>query len=276
MMTRHISIMTGLTLGVVISAATLGIGQEKRKLGYKDTPMLPGNKWHVHDGDRPQPPIVTPGTSSTQDEPGRAPSDAIVLFDGKDLSHWHDGKGGPARWKLAEGAIITQPGTGSILSKEEFGDCQLHLEWASPNPPKGVDQGRGNSGLMFFGRYEMQILDNFDNVTYPDGQAGAVYGQVPPLVNPSRKPGEWQTYDIMFTAPRFKKDGSLESPAYVTTLLNGVLVQNHTELVGPMSFRALPKYTAHGPRGPILLQDHSNPIQFRNIWVRDIKNIEQP
>ena len=275
-MTRRISIVTVTTFAALFAAASLGIGQEKPKLGYKDTPMLPGGKWHVHDGDRPQPPIVTPGTASTQDQPGQAPSDAVVLFDGKDLTHWHDGKGGPAKWTIGEGGMVIAPGTGSIVSKDEFGDCQLHLEWASPNPPKGRDQGRGNSGLMFFGRYEMQILDNYDNITYPDGQAGAVYGQFPPLVNASRKPGEWQTYDIMFTAPRFKADGSLETPAYVTTLLNGVLVQNHTQLIGPMAFRAMPKYTAHAPKGPILLQDHSNPIRFRNIWVREIKNIETP
>ncbi len=275
-MTRRLTITTTLSLAAMVAAASLGIGQEGPKVGYKDTPMLPGGKWHVHDGDRPQPPIITPGTASTQDEPGRAPSDAVALFDGRDLSHWHDGKGGPAKWKIGEGGMVVAPGTGSIVSKDEFGDCQLHLEWASPTPPKGKDQGRGNSGLMFFGRYEMQILDNYDNITYPDGQAGAVYGQVPPLVNASRKPGEWQTYDVMFTAPRFKADGALESPAYVTTLINGVLVQNHTQLLGPMAFRALPQYTKHGPKGPILLQDHSNPTRFRNIWVREIKNIEQP
>jgi len=276
MMRQRLSILTVLTFSVVVISASLAVSQEKPKIGYKDTPMLPGGKWRVHDGDRPQPPIVTPGTSSTQEEPGRPPSDAVVLFDGKDLSHWHDGKGGPARWKIGQGGMVIEPGTGVIVSKDDFGDCQLHLEWASPTPPKGRDQGRGNSGLMFFGRYEMQILDNFDNITYADGQAGAVYGQTPPLVNAARKPGEWQTYDVMFTVPRFKEDGTLESPAFVTTLLNGVLVQNHTRILGPMAFRALPNYKAHGPKGAILLQDHGNPIRFRNIWVREIKNIDQP
>jgi hypothetical protein len=248
-----------------IAAASLVIGQEtaRPKLGYKDTPMLPGGKWHVHDGDRPQPPVVTA-------EPGAPPSDAVVLFDGTDLSHWRSDRGGPAKWKVEDGAMVIAPGTGSILSADEFGDCQLHIEWAAPDPPKGRDQGRGNSGVMLFGRYEIQVLDSFDNLTYPDGQAAAIYGQFPPLVNAARRPGQWQTYDILFTAPRFRPDGSLESPAYATVLHNGVVVHNHTALIGPMTFRGLPKYVAHGPKGPILLQDHGDPVRYRNIWVRPI------
>ena len=171
--------------------------------------------------------------------------------------------------------LVIRPGAGAILSREEFGDCQLHLEFASPVPPVSQDQGRGNSGVMFFGRYEIQILDSFDNLTYADGQAAAIYGQYPPLVNASRKPGEWQTYDIIFTAPRFKDDGSLESPAYATVLHNGVLVHNHTALLGPMAFRALPHYRPHGPTGPIMLQDHGNPVRFRNLWVRPLKGYDQ-
>jgi hypothetical protein len=246
--------------------------QEKAKYGYQDTPMLPGGKWHVHDSDRPLPPVITPGTSSTQDAPGKAPSDAVVLFDGKDLSHWRGERGSEARWDVRDGALVIHPGAGAILSRDEFGDCQLHLEFASPVPPTGADQGRGNSGVMFFGRYEIQVLDCYDNKTYADGHAAAIYGQYPPLVNASRKPGEWQTYDILFTAPRFKEDGSVESPAYATILHNGVAVQNHTALIGPMAFRALSRYRKHGPTGPILLQDHGNPVQFRNIWVRPLKD----
>jgi len=265
-------------LGAVAIAAisSLGLVQDKPKLGFKDTPLLPGGKWHVHDGDRPQPPVVTPGTCSTQDVPGRPPSDAVVLFDGKGLDQWLSDKGTPAGWTVEDGALVVKAGAGAILSRDEFGDCQLHIEWASPNPPKGRDQGRGNSGVMFFGRYEIQVLDNFENLTYADGQAGSVYGQRPPLVNASRRPGQWQTYDIAFSAPRFKDDGSLESPAYVTLFHNGVLVQNHTPLLGPMSYRALPKYQKHGPKGPILLQDHGNPVRFRNIWVRELKDVEEP
>jgi hypothetical protein len=248
----------------------------KPKLGYKDTPMLPGGKWHVHDGDRPLPPVITPGTCSTQESPGKAPSDAVVLFDGTDLLHWRNEQGKPAGWDIQDGALVVHPGTGAIRSQDEFSDCQLHLEFASPVPPRSQDQGRGNSGVMFFGRYEIQVLDSYENLTYADGQAAAIYGQYPPLVNASRKPGEWQSYDIVFTAPKFNHDGSLASPAYATVLHNGVVVHNHTPLLGPMAFRALPRYQAHGPKGPILLQDHGNPVRYRNIWVRPVKGYDQP
>jgi hypothetical protein len=248
-----------------------GQDQPKPKLGYKDTPILPGGRWHVHDGDRPLPPIITSGTCSTQEAPGRAPSDATVLFDGKDLSHWKSERGGPAGWNIDQEALVIRRGAGAIVSREEFGDCQLHLEFASPVPPRSQDQGRGNSGVMFFGRYEIQVLDSYDNLTYADGQAAAIYGQYPPLVNASRPPGQWQSYDILFTAPRFKEDGTLESPSYATVLHNGVVVHNHTALLGPMNFRGLPKYSPHGLKGPILLQDHGNPVRFRNIWVRPVK-----
>jgi hypothetical protein len=250
--------------------------KDQPKLGYTDTPMLPGGRWRVHDGTRPQPRVVTPGTPSTQDAPGTPPSDAVVLFDGKDLSGWHADGNQPARWKVEDGAMVAVARAGSVISNYEFGDCQLHVEWAAPNPPRGRDQGRGNSGVLIFGRYEIQVLDNYENLTYPDGQAGAIYGQYPPLVNACKKPGEWQTYDIAFTAPRFKPDGSPESPAYVTLFHNGVLVHNHTPLIGAMAFRAVGKYTPHGPKGPLMLQDHGNPVRFRNIWVRDLKGYDQP
>jgi Domain of Unknown Function (DUF1080) len=275
-MTRQYAKRLALAALVLTVTGSLGNGQDKPKVGYKDTPILPGDKWHVHDGDRPQPPVVNPGTASTQEQPGRPPSDAIVLFDGKDLSHWRGTKDRPAAWKIDEGALIAKPGSGDLISKDEFGDCQLHLEFASPTPPRGRDQDRGNSGVMFFNRYEVQVLDSFQSITYADGQAGAIYGQYPPLVNASLEPGQWQTYDIIFTAPRFRPDGSVESPAFVTMLHNGVLVHNHTAVLGPMSYRRMPKYTPHGPKGPILLQDHGHPVRFRNIWVREIKGYDEP
>jgi len=272
-MTRRQSIVLALNVGALIAISTLSIGQDQPKVGFKDTPMLPGGKWHVHDSDRPHPAVITPGTCSTQEEPGRPPSDAVILFDGKDLSHWRGRRQQPAGWKIEEGALIIEPGTGAISSTAEFGDCQLHLEFAAPVPPRGRDQGRGNSGVLFFGRYEIQVLDSFQNLTYADGQAAAIYGQYPPLVNAARPPGQWQSYDIIFTAPRFK-EGSLETPAYVTMLHNGVLVHNHTPLIGAMAYRAVGKYTPHGPTGAIVLQDHGNPVRFRNIWVRELKRQE--
>ncbi len=275
-MTRRPKTLLAAAAVAAALTSSLVTGQDRPKLGYKDTPMLPGGKWHVHDGDRPMPKVVRPGTASTRDAPGTAPSDAVVLFDGKDLSRWTNGKGGPASWVVADGALVIKPGGGEIVSRETFGDCQLHLEFSSPVPPRGRDQGRGNSGVMFFGRYEFQVLDSYENLTYPDGQAAAIYGQFPPLVNASRPPGEWQSYDIIFTAPRFKDDGSLESPAYATMLHNGVLVHNHTTLIGPMNFRGIGTYTKHGAKGPILLQDHGNPVRFRNLWVREVKGYDQP
>ena len=238
--------------------------------GYTDTPRLPDSKWRVHDGERPQPRVVTPGA-----EVGKAPSDAVVLFDGKDLSAWvaAGGGGGKAGWKVEDGAMVVN-GTGSIETREQFGDCQLHLEWAAPSPPEGDSQGRGNSGLFFMGRYEVQILDSFDNKTYPDGQAAAIYGQTPPLVNACRKPGEWQTYDVVFEAPRFERD-QLVRPARVTVFHNGVLVHHAREILGGTAHRALATYAPHPPEGPIQLQDHGNPVRYRNVWVRRLKGYDE-
>ena len=242
--------------------------------------MLPGNRWHVHDGTRPQPPVVTPGTFSTPESSGKAPSDAIVLFDGHDLAHWRTETGLESGWKVDDGLLIVPPkGTragGTIYSKDKFGDCQIHLEFATPTPPSGSSQGRGNSGLLIMGRYEVQILDAFENPTYADGTVSAVYGQTPPLVNAAKPPGEWQTLDVAFTAPRFEPDGSVASPAIVTVFLNGVLTQNHVASLGTMAYRQVAKYQAHEPRESLALQDHSNPVRFRNIWVREIKSVEQP
>jgi hypothetical protein len=274
-MTRRLPLALATASAAVLATASLLVGQDRPKLGFKDTPMLPGGKWHVHDGDRPQPPVIAPGTPSTQESPGKAPSDAVILFDGTDLSHWRTGNG-PAAWELKDGAIVTGAGKGELRSREEFGDCQVHVEWSAPTPPRGRDQGRGNSGVLLMGRYEIQVLDCFENLTYPDGQTAAIYGQYPPLVNACRPPGQWQTYDIIFTAPRFKPDGSVETPAYATVLHNGVLVHNHTALLGPMTYRNLAKYTPHGPKGPLALQDHGNPVRYRNIWVRPLKGYDEP
>jgi Domain of Unknown Function (DUF1080) len=238
-------------------------------LGYTDTPLIPGTKWHVHDSGRPQPTVITPGAPSTQEKVGTAPSDAVALFGGTDLSKWKSGNA-EAKWKVENGEMVVSGG-GDLQTKDEFGpDFQLHLEWTAPVPAKGKGQGRSNSGVFLFGRYEIQILDNYENQTYPDGQATAIYAYMPPQVNASRKPGEWQTYDIIFEAPRFK-EGKLEKPAVVTVLHNGIVTQNHTVLIGVTPHRAVGTYQVHGEKGPIRLQDHGNPVRFRNIWIREMK-----
>ncbi len=228
-------------------------------------------KWKIHDPDRPLPAIADPGTPSTQDSPGRPPSDAVVLFDGKDLSKWAHKDGSPAKWKVESGYLETVPKTGYIYTREAFGDCQLHVEFAEPAPPKGESQGRGNSGVFLMGLYEIQVLDSYENKTYADGQAAAVYGQYPPLVNASRPPGRWQSYDIVFHGPRFDNAGKLLRPARVTVLHNGVLVQDNVELSGPTAHKARPPYSPQPEKLPLALQDHSNPIRFRNIWIRELK-----
>ncbi|WP_437186957.1 3-keto-disaccharide hydrolase [Planctomicrobium sp. SH668] len=204
-----------------------------------------------------KPAVVTPGEGAS------APSDAIVLFDGTNLDAWN----GVENWSLQDGYGIA----GSAIStKESFGDCQFHVEFATPSEVKGDGQGRGNNGIYLMGRYEIQVLDSYENETYYDGQCGAVYKQHPPLVNASRKPGEWQTYDIFFTAPRFNEDQTLKSPAYVTVLHNGVLIQNHFELLGATAWDVAPSYHAHAPREPFGLGYHGDPVKFRNIWIRDL------
>ncbi len=245
------------------------------KLGYEDTPFLPDSKWRVHDGNRPQPRVVTPGTFSTQDQPGVPPSDAIILFDGTDLSRWVSSRdGGEARWKVENGYMEVVAGTGDIETKEHFGDCQLHLEWCAPAEVRGEGQGRGNSGVFLMGLYEIQVLDCYQNPTYPDGTTAAIYGQYPPLVNACRKPGEWQTYDIIWEAPRFDGD-RLVRPAYVTVLHNGIVVHNHTPLIGPTTHRQVLPYKPHPPVGPLRLQDHGDPVRFRNIWYRVLKGYDE-
>jgi hypothetical protein len=202
------------------------------------------------------------------------PSDAIVLFDGTSLANWHHGDSvmTPARWKVANGYMEVVAGTGAIHTVRPFGDVQLHVEFATPpNPPAShKSQERGNSGVFLMSRYEVQVLDSYDNKTYPDGQAGAIYGQYPPLVNASRKPGEWQSYDIVFHAPRFRADSSVASPARFTVYHNGVLVQDNVSLVGPTSNMRRDPYVMHADRMPLLLQDHGDPVRYRNIWVREL------
>jgi hypothetical protein len=211
----------------------------------------------------PEPPVVTPG------ENNGPPSDAIVLFDGKNLDAW---KGAKKTTVDPDGGFTVKEG---LETRQSFGDCQLHLEFASPTPVKGKGQGRGNNGVGFMGaRYEIQVLDSYQNKTYPEGSAASVYNQRPPMVNASRKPGEWQTYDIAFTAPRFDEDGKLLKPAYVTIFHNGVLVQNHTEVLGNTYYDQAPKYTKHSAKLPLVLMYHSDPVRFRNIWIREIRELE--
>lgn len=205
-----------------------------------------------------EPPVVTPGQTNAD-----PPSDAIVLFDGTDMSAFTGGQ-----WDVKDGAVYS--GKGYVTTKQEFGDMQLHVEWSAPSVVKGNGQGRGNSGVYLMGKYEVQVLDSYENPTYFDGQAASVYKQTPPMANAMRKPGEWNTYDIFWTAPRFKVNGDVESPAYVTVVHNGVLVLNHFELLGPSSYTEAPHYKVHGPTGPISFQDHGNPVRFRNIWVREL------
>ncbi len=232
--------------------------------------------WPIHDRDRPLPAVVDPGTASTEEKPGRPPSDATLLFDGKDLSQWHSVKGGPAPWKIGDGYFEVVKGTGAIETIQPFGDCQLHVEWRAPSPAVGEDQDRGNSGVFLMGLYEVQVLDSYQSRTYADGQAGALYGQYPPLVNASRPPGEWQTYDIVFHGPRFDADGKLVRAARATVLHNGVLVQDDSELTGPTAHEARPPYKVHAPRLPLQLQDHSHPVRYRNIWIRELDETASP
>lgn len=256
------SLSRPLAAGLVsLAAAGLALAWATQSPGYDDTPFLPGDQWRVHDSSRPQPRVVDAPADA-------APSDAIVLFDGSDLSAW-TGQGGEARWKVEQGYMEVN-GTGKIVTRQSFGDCQLHLEFATPAEVQGESQGRGNSGVFFFDRYEVQVLDSYRNPTYPDGQASALYGQFPPMVNASRPPGTWQTYDIVFQAPRFEGE-ELLSPAVVTVFHNGVLVHHAREMVGATSHRNVGRYSPHGPTGPIGLQDHGNPVRFRNVWVRPLE-----
>ena len=250
--------MSGTPLGTLLMAALVGL---------TGVAGAQGTEWPQHSMERPRPPIVRAGRPAP---PLAAPSDAVILFDGS-LAAWRstDSAGGPARWKVGGGVFEVVPGAGGIRTVREFGDVQLHLEWQSPSPPAGSGQDRGNSGVFLMGRYEVQILDSFGNDTYPDGQAAAIYGQFPPLVNVSRAPGEWQSYDIVFRRPHFR-EGQLVVPARMTIFHNGVLVHEDVVLQGTTSHRERPRYEAHPDRLPITLQDHDHRVRFRNVWVREL------
>jgi hypothetical protein len=225
-------------------------------------PVIP---WKTGDRSRPLPAKVTPGAL-----PGAAPSDAVSLFNGKDLSAWQQSKGDAAKWKVADGYFEVTPNTGDLVTRQAFGDSQIHLEWAAPNPSHGADQTPGNSGIYLHSLYEIQVLESYTNKTYADGQAAAIYCQFPPLVNASRPPGEWQAYDIVFHGPRFDSSGKLTRLATVTLLHNGVLVQDHIELTGPTDYMKRPPYHQTPEKMPLLLQDHGQPVRYRNIWIRQL------
>ncbi|MDQ6828266.1 MAG: DUF1080 domain-containing protein [Gemmatimonadota bacterium] len=227
--------------------------------------------WPQHSLTRPRPAVIDPAPASSATRP---PSDAIVLFDGRDLSRWEkadDEKPGAAAWKVAHGYMEVVGGAGNIRTKQRFGDIQLHIEWSAPAPPHGESQERGNSGVFLMGMYEVQILDSYQNETYADGQAASVFGQYPPLVNASRPPGQWQSFDIVWHRPQFDNAGALVRPAFVTVLHNGVLVQDNVELLGPTAHQRRPPYAAHADRLPFSLQDHGFPVRFRNVWVRPLE-----
>jgi len=239
---------------------------------YGDPPDAT-HPWAIHDMNRAQPAVVTPGTFSSNEQPGQPPSDAVVLFGGQDsdLSKWEADKNPaePTKWIVKDGLLQCVPGSGYVRSKEQFSDCQLHVEWSEPTDIEGSSQGRGNSGIFLMGQVEVQVLDSYNNKTYPDGSAGSVYGVNPPMVNPLRKPGEWQSYDIVFRRPIFK-DGKEVDPGYLTVIINGVLVQDHTPIEGGGGHKARSKPRAFPDQGPLKLQDHSNPVRYRNIWYRPL------
>lgn len=222
---------------------------------------------------RPHPLTVRGGTRLMATRP---PSDATVLFDGLNLDSWEAADSGPARWTVRSGYVEVKPGAGSIRTKEKFGDVQLHVEWATPRRPSGTGQERGNSGIFLMGRYEVQVLDSYDNETYADGQAGALYGQYPPLLNASLPPGEWQSYDIAFRRPRFDSTGHLLERARITVVHNGVLIQNNEVLLGPTGWLVTPPDSSVGNAGPLELQDHGTPVRFRNIWLRQLPPRSDP
>lgn len=272
-------------LALVVTSPTLaaeGATNQANIDGFRDTPMIPGTPWHLHDPDRPQPRVVTPGATFSQGAP--APADAEVLFDGTDLSKWQNNRGQNAHWKVQDGYVETAARGGGIRTRGKWADFQLHVEWAAPSPPRGSGQGRGNSGILINGMYEVQVLDSYQAKTYADGQAGAIYGQSPPLVNASKPPGEWQTYDIIFESPRWDEKSQLVKKACITVLHNGVVIQNHYEFTGStdgisreVPWKSLAKYVGpHPPEVFVELQDHNNPVRYRNIWVRKLGETDKP
>lgn len=247
---------------------------EEDGLGYKYTPQLPNSKWRVHDRNRPQAEKVVPS-----EKPGGPPFDAIVLFDGKDFAHWEaaktDDEDKPIDPKIIENGSFDILKAGWMQTKRSFGDCQLHIEWMVPKIKDGTNLDWGNSGIFFLGQYELQVLESHDNKIYADGMAGAIYGQTPPLVNPANKPGEWQVFDIIFTAPRFEGE-KLLTPAYITVLWNGVLAQNHTEIMGSTRHLTFPNYRSFKSSSPLVIQPHRSAVRYRNIWIRPLSSEKAP
>ena len=266
--TRHMRFAAFFLTAALCAMAQAPVGDDKT--GYTDTPTIPGQKWRVHDAARPRPVKV-------QAKAGSVPSDAIVLFDGKDLSRWVTVKQGnkevPPEWKVQDGVLEIVPLTGRLRTKDKFGDIQLHVEWQIPKGSEDAGQGRGNSGIEIMGRYEIQVLESHTNVTYADGQAASIYGQYPPLVNASSPEGEWNVYDIFFEAPKFEGD-KLVKPAYVTVVHNGVMVHHRQEVMGAAIHRRVASYRPHGAEEPLSLQDHKRTVRYRNIWVRRLKGYD--
>ncbi len=265
---KSIGLMGGMTafliLNTTLNSAEIVYAKDGSGVyGYKDTPKLPWCGYCVHDPDMPAPKKINPGTAGVSVLPYTPPSDAVVLFDGKDLSKWEK-----TGWKIVDECIEAAGGS-SLTSKENFGDCQIHLDWMVPKDFKGAWYDRGNNGVLLMGLYEIQIFDSYNEKIYPDGQAAAIYGQTPPLVNACRPPGEWQTFDIIFTAPVFE-NGKLVKPARVTMFHNGVLVHLNQEIYGETGHRILPEYKQKINRGPLILYGHNCPVRFRNIWVRPL------
>ena len=264
MASTHSRFAIVVTAAGLLAASALTLAQQS-PLGYDDTPLQPDGKWRVHDIKRPRPTVVTPGPPVSAVPPG----DAIVLVGaGNDLANWQADDGSPASWPISAGVLET--GKGMLRTRREFTDVQLHVEFATPSVVKGTSQERGNSGVFLAGVFEIQVLDSFENPTYADGQAAAMYGQFPPLVNASRPPGEWQSYDIVFTAPRFTAD-KLDTPAIVTVIHNGIVVHNARAFWGPTNHRKIDPYVPSAAHGPLRLQDHGNPVRYRNIWVRELR-----
>ena len=260
-----------LCIAVVIGAAGMR-AQGPEKVQYVQTET---GRWMVHDEDRPAPPVVVPGVCGTPGTPAKPPADATVLFDGTGLSNWLDEKGGLSKWVVRDGYMESVKGGGYAKTRQEFGSCQLHVEFATPSVVSGTGQGRGNSGVFLQGMYEIQVLDSFENKTYPDGQCGALYGQAVPLVNACCRPGQWQSYDVIYHRPLFDQSGKVKRKAVFTVLQNGILIQDHVELQGGTGWinaHAVTDYVPHADKGPVMLQDHSNPVRFRNIWVRELKD----
>ena len=256
-------------LHLSLALFALAAGAARCAAGLYGDPPDERHAWAVHDMNRPRPPVIAPAAA-----PGQPPSDAVILLDGKDLSKWESDKdGSPCPWALVDGAMEVVKGKGTVRTKQSFGDCQLHIEWRTPDKVEGSSQGRGNSGVFLMGTYELQVLDNYNNDTYADGQAGSIYAESPPLVNVCRGPGEWQSYDVVFHQPRWE-NGRLARPGSITVFQNGVLVQDHWLFEGTSTHRSRTQLREHPAKLPLKLQDHNNPTRFRNAWIREIPDYE--